>query len=56
MSEFGARFKKARESQNISLDRIAVETCISTRFLRAIEDEQFEALPGGIFNRGFIRT
>ena len=56
MLEFGASFRKARESRNVSLDKIAVETRISTRFLLAIENEQFELLPGGIFNRGFIRT
>jgi len=56
MLELGASFKKARESQNVSIDRIAAETRISTRFLLAIENEQFDILPGGIFNRGFIRT
>src|SRR5438874_1258641 len=56
MLELGESFKKARESQNVSIDRIAAETRISTRFLLAIENEQFDVLPGGIFNRGFIRT
>ena len=32
------------------------ETCIGIRFLRAIEEETFHALPGGVFDRGFIRT
>jgi cytoskeletal protein RodZ len=56
MTEFGARFKKARESLGVSLNQIAVETRISTRFLLAIENEEFRNLPGGIFNRGFIRA
>jgi len=56
MLEFGAGFKKARESQNVSIDKIAEETRISKRFLMAIENEHFDVLPGGIFNRGFIRT
>src|SRR5437868_4136660 len=56
MSNFGSTFKKGRESKGISLDRIAAETRISTRFLLAIENEEFDVLPGGIFNRGFIRT
>src|SRR5579884_3206338 len=56
MSNFGASFKKAREAKGISLDRIAAETRISTRFLLAIENEEFNLLPGGIFNRGFVRT
>src|SRR5438132_2670586 len=56
MANFGASFKQARESKGISLDRIAAETRISTRFLLAIENEEFQLLPGGIFNRGFVRT
>jgi cytoskeleton protein RodZ len=56
MPNFGASFKQARESKGISLDRIAKETRISTRFLQAIENEEFHLLPGGIFNRGFVRT
>jgi cytoskeleton protein RodZ len=56
MANFGASFKKARESKGISLDQIASETRISTRFLQAIENEEFQLLPGGIFNRGFVRA
>jgi cytoskeleton protein RodZ len=56
MTNFGASLKQARESKGISLDQIATETRISTRFLRAIENEQFQLLPGGIFNRGFVRA
>lgn len=56
MTNFGASFKQARESKGISLDQIATETRISTRFLSAIENEEFHLLPGGIFNRGFVRS
>jgi cytoskeletal protein RodZ len=56
MKEFGASFRKARESRNVSINEIAEETRISSRFLTAIENEQFELLPGGHFNRAFIRT
>ena len=56
MTNFGASFKKARESKGVSLEKIAAETRISTRFLLAIENEEFHLLPGGIFNRGFVRT
>jgi cytoskeleton protein RodZ len=56
MSNLGARFKRARESAGLSLEKIAGETRISTRFLAAIENEDFHLLPGGVFNRGFIRS
>jgi cytoskeleton protein RodZ len=56
MTNFGASLKQARESKGISLEQIAAETRISTRFLRAIENEEFKLLPGGIFNKGFVRA
>ena len=56
MTDFGASFIKARKSAGLSLAQIAVETRISTRFLKAIEDEEFHLLPGGVFNRGFVRA
>ncbi len=56
MTNLGASFKKAREAKGISLDQIAGKTRISTRFLAAIENEEFHRLPGGIFNRGFVRA
>ena len=56
MTSLGTTFKQARESRGVSLDQIANETRISTRFLAAIENEEFHLLPGGIFNRGFVRA
>lgn len=56
MSNFGATFRKAREESGLTLDKIAAETRISSRFLTAIENEDFHLLPGGVFNRGFIRS
>ena len=56
MANFGASFKKGREARGLSLAQIADETRISTRFLGAIESENFHLLPGGIFNRSFIRA
>jgi transcriptional regulator with XRE-family HTH domain len=56
MTNLGSSFKRARESKGLSLAKIAGETRISSRFLEAIENEEFHLLPGGIFNRGFIRT
>ncbi len=44
-----------RQSRGITLEQIADNTKISMRFLRAIEDEEFEKLPGGIFNTSYIR-
>src|SRR5436305_12145402 len=56
MGEFGDKFRKARESKNLSLDDVSKVTKISSRMLQAIEKEQFDQLPGGVFNKGFIRA
>lgn len=42
--------------RGVSLDEIATSTKIGTRLLRALEEEQFDLLPGGIFNKGFVRA
>jgi cytoskeleton protein RodZ len=53
---FGDKIKKAREKRGITLEDVALTTKIGTRFLRAMEEEHFEQLPGGIFNKGFVRA
>lgn len=42
--------------RGVSLEEISSATRISTRFLTAIESGHWEELPGGAFNRGFIRS
>ena len=56
MESFGARLKREREQRKITLDDISSSTKIGTRFLVAIEEEHFDQLPGGIFNKGFVRS
>jgi len=46
---------ETRRARGLSLEQIADSTKISTRFLRAIESEEFEKLPGGVFNTNYIR-
>lgn len=47
--------RSARLRKNITLDQISSVTKISHRFLRAIEDEDFAQLPGGIFDTNYLR-
>jgi cytoskeleton protein RodZ len=56
VGSFGERLRREREMRGISLDEIAAATKISARNLRALEDEKFKQLPGGIFNKGFVRA
>lgn len=44
-----------RRRKGLSLQQIADSTKISVFFLQAIEGEQFGKLPGGVFNRSYIR-
>jgi cytoskeleton protein RodZ len=53
---FGERLKRERELREVSLNEITAGTRIGARFLDALENEQWEKLPGGIFNRGFVRA
>src|SRR6202040_2454234 len=53
---FGEKLRQQREQRGISLDAISTVTKISPRMLRAIEDEHFDQLPGGVFNKGFVRA
>ena len=56
MGSFGERLRKEREQRGITLDDVSLSTKIGTRMLRALEEEQFDQLPGGIFNKGFVRA
>lgn len=47
--------EQIRRRKGISLQQIADSTKISNFFLSAIENEQFAKLPGGVFNRSYIR-
>ncbi len=56
MGTFGERLQREREMRGIALEEIAEATKIGTRFLRALEEQDFKKLPGGIFNKGFVRS
>lgn len=56
MGTFGENMQREREMRGISLQEIALSTKIGVRSLQALEEEDFEKLPGGIFNKGFVRA
>lgn len=55
-SGFGERLRRDREVRGISREEVSAATRIGSRFLEALENEQWERLPGGVFNRGFLRA
>ncbi len=56
MASFGESLKRERELREISLRQISEATKINLRYLEALEENRFDALPGGLFNKGFIRA
>ncbi|MGD0500826.1 MAG: helix-turn-helix domain-containing protein [Bryobacteraceae bacterium] len=55
MAAIGETLRGERLRRNLDLEQIAQELRISTRFLKAIERNQFDKLPGGIFTKSFVR-
>src|ERR1700722_11143180 len=53
---FGEILKSEREIREVTLNEVTVATRIPPRFLEAFEQEDWEKLPGGVFNRGFVRA
>ena len=56
MLSLGEELKREREFREISLREISEATKINMRMLEAIEKDNYQLLPGGIFNRNFIRA
>ena len=56
MSSFGEKLRRAREARGVKLEEVAASTKISVRYLKALEKGDFEQLPGGVFDRGFVRA
>lgn len=52
----GEQLRLAREERGIPLREISDQTRISVRYLEAIEANDYKRLPGGIFNRSFVRA
>lgn len=55
MSELGRRLKEAREEKGLSLDDLQDMTKIQKRYLRGIEEGNYDIIPGKFYVRAFIR-
>lgn len=55
-SRIGTILREARNRRKIDLEEVEAATRIRVRYLRAIENEEWDVLPGGVYTRGFIRT
>jgi cytoskeleton protein RodZ len=54
--EIGNSLREARLRQGFELPRVEADTKIRAKYLRALEEEHFEVLPGETYVKGFLRT
>src|SRR5918998_272718 len=52
----GEALREERERQGLTLEDLEGRTKIRTRYLRALENEDWDILPGPAYVRGFLRT
>lgn len=55
MATFGEQLRRMREQRGVSLEDIARETRLSKRYLVALENEAIAQLPGGAYNRAYLK-
>lgn len=56
MFEIGNSLRAARERQGLGYPEIELATKIRAKYIRALEEEDFTAIPGDAYMRGFLRT
>ncbi len=55
-STLGEKLRQAREARGVSISEVAEQTRISRLYLECIENDDYRTLPGGIFNKGFVKS
>lgn len=56
MSRLGEILRGQREKKSITLDQAAADTRIREKFLKALEDGDYQSLPGAVYTQGFLRN
>jgi cytoskeleton protein RodZ len=56
MPEIGATLREARMRERIDVSEIEAQTKIRAKYLRALENEEWDLLPGPTFVKSFLRT
>lgn len=52
----GEKLRQAREDRGFTLSEVSEQTRISPLYLESIENDDYRILPGGIFNKGFVKS
>src|ERR1700704_2875243 len=56
MPEIGAMLREARMRDRIDVSEIEAKTKIRAKYLRALENEEWDLLPGPTYVKSFLRT
>ena len=54
--EIGVRLKDARIARGLTLEDVETETKIRRKYITALEEEQFDLLPGKVYAKAFLKT
>lgn len=52
----GEKLRATREERGISISEVAEQTRIAPMYIECIENDNYKPLPGGIFNKGFVKS
>ncbi|MDR1957006.1 MAG: helix-turn-helix domain-containing protein [Treponema sp.] len=56
MESLGHKLKSARESKGYTYDKVSDDIHIATRYLKALETEEFSGFPGELYLLGFLKN
>ncbi|MGI8507016.1 MAG: RodZ domain-containing protein [Solirubrobacteraceae bacterium] len=56
MAEIGARLREARMRAKVDINEVELRTKIRAKYLRAMENEEWDLLPGEVYAKSFLRT
>src|SRR3979409_2385687 len=56
MADIGATLREARMRNRIDINEVETRTKIRAKYLRAIENEEWDMLPGPVYVKSFLRT
>src|SRR5438270_8478343 len=56
MADIGSTLREARMRERIDITEVEAQTKIRAKYLRAIENEEWDLLPGAVYAKSFLRT
>ncbi len=56
MTGFGQQIRRERERLGVSLEGMCRDSKVNSRHFEALEREEYDRLPGGVFRRGIVRA